>query len=172
MIYLIIGSILAISFIVFKGHQRFKKSKENKIFDIKKTEYDEGSDEEEIFNLINTFRRYNSKPPLKIDLVTSGFAYYRNVEMINDGKLSHELSGDEFSKLMKLGADVVGENIAFGYGTAVAVVNSWVKSPGHKKNILNANFDWVGINVFKNKEGRKYFTALFAGDDEIQNQLK
>lgn len=42
----------------------------------------------------------------------------------------------------------VGENIAWGNGslsTPTAIVNSWMHSPGHRANILNAHFTEVGI---------------------------
>ena len=33
-----------------------------------------------------------------------------------------------------------GENIAAGYPTAEEVVAAWMSSPGHRANILNANY--------------------------------
>lgn len=38
-----------------------------------------------------------------------------------------------------------GENIAAGYATPRAVVDGWLKSPGHCKNIMSANFKNVGV---------------------------
>ncbi|MCW3073857.1 MAG: hypothetical protein JWP69_926 [Flaviaesturariibacter sp.] len=38
-----------------------------------------------------------------------------------------------------------GENIAFGYATEKDVVDGWLKSPGHCKNIMNKAFKEVGI---------------------------
>ena len=38
-----------------------------------------------------------------------------------------------------------GENIAAGYPTARAVVDGWLKSPGHCTNIMSANFREVGV---------------------------
>jgi uncharacterized protein YkwD len=39
------------------------------------------------------------------------------------------------------------ENIARGYATAQAVVDGWMKSPGHRANILNCSLKAVGIGV-------------------------
>jgi uncharacterized protein YkwD len=39
------------------------------------------------------------------------------------------------------------ENIAMGYATAQAVVDGWMKSPGHRANILNCSLKAVGIGV-------------------------
>lgn len=38
-----------------------------------------------------------------------------------------------------------GENIAAGYITPEAVVEAWLNSPGHRKNMLNCNFNEIGI---------------------------
>ncbi|XWW45299.1 CAP domain-containing protein [Fibrella sp. USSR17] len=38
-----------------------------------------------------------------------------------------------------------GENIAAGYTTARAVVDGWLKSPGHCANIMNPSFKEVGV---------------------------
>jgi uncharacterized protein YkwD len=42
----------------------------------------------------------------------------------------------------------VGENIAWGeqaLGTPANIVAAWMHSPGHRANILNADFDDIGI---------------------------
>ena len=38
-----------------------------------------------------------------------------------------------------------GENIAAGYSTPAAVVTGWMNSPGHRANILNGNFNYLGV---------------------------
>jgi uncharacterized protein YkwD len=54
------------------------------------------------------------------------------------------------SYLPSRAAYVIGENIAFGtmqLATAAAIVTSWMKSPGHRANILNPDFRDSGIGV-------------------------
>ena len=41
----------------------------------------------------------------------------------------------------------IGENIAAGDTTAADVVNGWMNSPGHRANILNAEFREIGVGV-------------------------
>lgn len=43
-----------------------------------------------------------------------------------------------------------GENIAAGYTTARAVVDGWLKSPGHCANIMNPSFKEVGVGYATN----------------------
>lgn len=44
----------------------------------------------------------------------------------------------------------IGENIAYGTGgkaTPASIVDGWMKSPGHKANILNGKFRHIGIGI-------------------------
>lgn len=40
-----------------------------------------------------------------------------------------------------------GENIAYGQRTPEEVVNGWMNSPGHRANILNANFKEIAVGM-------------------------
>jgi len=54
-----------------------------------------------------------------------------------------------------------GENIAFNFTTAASVMASWMNSPGHRANILNANFTEIGVSVRASASGALYFTQNF-----------
>jgi uncharacterized protein YkwD len=41
----------------------------------------------------------------------------------------------------------IGENIAAGYATPDDVVEGWMNSPGHRKNILSPSFSEIGIGL-------------------------
>ncbi len=56
-----------------------------------------------------------------------------------------------------------GENIAynFGYADTVAItMEGWMNSPGHRANILNPDFQQIGIGLYENS-GRYYWVQLF-----------
>ena len=56
-----------------------------------------------------------------------------------------------------------GENVAMNYGVgdvAKVAVDGWIKSPGHRRNLLG-DFDDCGIGVFE-RHGKFYLTQLFA----------
>ncbi|WEV26427.1 CAP domain-containing protein [Streptomyces sp. 71268] len=55
----------------------------------------------------------------------------------------------------------VGENIARGQADADAVVDAWMKSPGHRANILNCSFRDMGIGVDQDSGG-PWWTQVFA----------
>lgn len=45
---------------------------------------------------------------------------------------------------------------------ALAQHKSWMKSPGHRANMLNSDFSLIGVGVVRNKNGY-YCTQLFYG---------
>jgi uncharacterized protein YkwD len=53
-----------------------------------------------------------------------------------------------------------GENVAYGQMTAKEVVEGWLQSPGHKRNI-EGNFKLTGIGWAKDTKGMIYYTQIF-----------
>lgn len=73
-------------------------------------------------------------------------------------------NGTEWSTVLKeykVSVQTAGENIAYGYNTPEAVMNGWMNSPGHKANILNANYNNIGVGVYE-VNGTVYCTQLFS----------
>jgi len=54
-----------------------------------------------------------------------------------------------------------GENLAAGQRTAAEAVRSWMESPGHRENIVKADFANMGVGVTMDDEGRIYWTQTF-----------
>lgn len=52
------------------------------------------------------------------------------------------------------------ENVAEGATTAKEVVNQWLHSPGHKKNI-EGDYNITGIGIAKAADGKLYYTQIF-----------
>ncbi len=50
----------------------------------------------------------------------------------------------------------VGENIAAGYPDVAAVMEGWMNSEGHRANILNCDYDVIGLGVADGVEGSTY----------------
>lgn len=55
-----------------------------------------------------------------------------------------------------------GENIAWGQRSPEEVVNAWMNSPGHRANIMNAQFTRIGVGHYQNSAGTNYWAQLFA----------
>jgi uncharacterized protein YkwD len=118
--------------------------------------------ENEILALINTYRiSVGLKALVKTDYI-SNQAEQHNTYMITNNILDHAGFDTRYQNIKNvLGAKSVGENVAFGYTSAQAVVNGWLASPGHKANI-EGDFTNFGISVRSDSAGKKYFTNIFA----------
>lgn len=60
------------------------------------------------------------------------------------------------------GVSTFGENVAYGPTSGKQVVLMWEKSAGHRHNLLGP-FKYIGIGIAKDKQGRIYYTQVFAG---------
>jgi len=162
---LFIGFLLIIGFIgvTMIG----KKEEEKKRYEIKKVDLIYGTSAYEIFFAINEIRKMNNLKPLLIDFTMNKMARERCEEMIANGKLSHNFAGDQFGKVMDLGLDSVGENIAFGYNTISVLIDAWMRSESHRRNIMNSNWDIIGIAAIKDSSNRDYYCTIFGNDKEL-----
>lgn len=72
-------------------------------------------------------------------------------------------NGEPCHSLISNGAYTVGENIAGGSPTPSQVVNLWMNSPGHRANILNPDYEELGVgHVYKtNTEYGHYWVQMF-----------
>ncbi len=57
---------------------------------------------------------------------------------------------------------IIAENIAEGYFSAESVVDAWMNSEGHRKNILSVELEEIGVAVLeiKNKDGKKSYVLV------------
>jgi uncharacterized protein YkwD len=53
------------------------------------------------------------------------------------------------------------ENIAWGYRNGTDVVNAWMKSPGHRANLLNCKSKTVGVGAVYASNGNPYYSQEF-----------
>lgn len=66
-------------------------------------------------------------------------------------------------KLDGTGFFIMGENIAMGYRSIDTVIDGWMNSPGHRKNILNVHYTHAGIGYSKMSGGVPYWCVVFGG---------
>lgn len=103
----------------------------------------------EVFQLVNDERANADLPALKYDAALATSAQRHAADMKTQNYFSHtSLDGRNFSqRTLDAGYDAFpsGENIAAGQMTPAAVMQSWMNSPGHRANILSANFNEIGV---------------------------
>lgn len=99
----------------------------------------------------NTDRITRGAKPLRVSAVLSDAAQQKAEDMIARGYFSHtDPSGVvPWSWFTQAGYAYVnaGENLAQGYETPFDVENAWMRSPGHRKNILNRSFTQIGVGI-------------------------
>ena len=55
---------------------------------------------------------------------------------------------------------LIAENVASGQMSAGEVVDGWLHSPGHRRNI-EGNFKFTGIGLARGRNGMIYYTQIF-----------
>jgi len=84
--------------------------------------------------------------------------------MAQTGKFSHVgRNGSTFDARIRTAgyANPRSENIAWGFRSGAAVVTAWMKSPGHRANILNCKSTTVGVGAAFSANGSAYYTQVF-----------
>lgn len=120
--------------------------------------------EKEIVALTNQARQKAGLQPLKINLTLVGAARAQCTNMIAANQLSHAVNGKTLPVRIKnwgYAYKHIGENIAFGDKSATRIMKLWMKSKGHRQNILNKNFNEIGVGVATDRHGRVYYTQVF-----------
>ena len=72
-----------------------------------------------------------------------------------------EERAEAYRKAGKMFVSAFSENVAVGARNGVEVMQGWIESPGHRKNI-EGSYNRMGIAVVRDKDGALYFTQLFA----------
>lgn len=55
----------------------------------------------------------------------------------------------------------IGENLALGYKSPAEVVAAWMKSDGHRANLLSDKYSDIGIGITKSESGRYHWAQIF-----------
>ena len=104
--------------------------------------------------LVNHRRRLAGAPTVRTDLRLQKAATAHVKDMRARVYFAHEGPGgpDLVSRLRKarFWPATAGENLAAGTGalaTASAVVDAWMHSAGHRANMLDRRFRWIGIGI-------------------------
>jgi uncharacterized YkwD family protein len=120
--------------------------------------------EQQVLDLTNQQRAKYGVPALQLDVELSKVAREKSRDMQTKGYFDHNSPtyGSPFDMMKQFGISyrAAGENIAMGQRSPQEVVNAWMNSEGHRKNILNADFTHIGIGHVA--EGN-YWTQMFIG---------
>ena len=125
------------------------------------------SEEREILNLVNKYRKENGLKELKPLFDLQEIAKLKAEDLQKNYYFDHisPILGSPFEMLMENGVDyfsIEGENLA-GIKTGKKAVTEWIKSKGHRENILEDKFEYTGIAVVDSERYGKICVQLFIG---------
>jgi uncharacterized YkwD family protein len=119
----------------------------------------------EVLKLVNSERAKAGLQPLVISSKLTDIANTKAKDMADKGYFDHTSPtyGSPFDMLQHFGVKytAAGENIAAGQKDAAEVMNSWMNSSGHRANILNANYEQIGIGYVTGGKWGTYWVQLF-----------
>nr|WP_242517949.1 SafA/ExsA family spore coat assembly protein [Halobacillus sp. GSS1] len=121
--------------------------------------------ERQVIDLTNQERAKNGLPALKANWQLSRVARYKSRDMANKNYFSHTSPtyGSPFNMMRDFNVSYnrAAENIAAGQQTPQEVVNGWMESPGHRKNILDPNLRQIGVGYAEGGSYGYYWTQMF-----------
>ncbi|MFC7885650.1 CAP domain-containing protein [Streptomyces sp. NPDC057376] len=121
----------------------------------------------EVVDLTNRERVRAGLAALAVDPRLTAAAQAHSADMVARDFYSHTDpdGGKPWDRAAAAGAArrTVGENIACGQRSPADVVEGWMNSPGHRANILKADFTHIGIGLAGGGRAGTYWTQLFGG---------
>lgn len=121
--------------------------------------------EDDVTVLVNKERAKAGCRSVRTDERMRTAARRHSADMARNNYFSHTgLNGSTFVDRLAAAAypaaKASGENIAYGYADAAAVMKGWMNSPGHKRNILDCRARTTGLGLaFRNRTA--YWTQEF-----------
>jgi uncharacterized protein YkwD len=104
--------------------------------------------------LVNQERTRRGLPALRQNRQLAKAASGHSRDMVSRDYFSHDTEGggDFAARIRRAGyrGYTLGEDLAWGsgtLGTARAIVRAWMKSPGHRANILSRRYREMGVGV-------------------------
>ena len=123
--------------------------------------------EADVVRRVYAIRAEHMRPPLRVDPDLTRIAREYSCALLGRGALSHTgADGMTVSDRMRASGKTflaVGENLASSTGTrepVAAAMEGWMKSAGHRENILRPDFTDTGVGVCRDGT-TYYFTQLF-----------
>jgi uncharacterized protein YkwD len=102
--------------------------------------------------------------PLSLNPILETSAVEQALDMAERRKMSHRGNdgSSPFDRIKRNGYSFVAaaENVAYGFDDVESVMTGWMKSPGHKRNILG-NFSEIGVGRAIARDGASYWCVTF-----------
>ena len=124
------------------------------------------AEEKKILDLCNTERAKIGASTLKANNDLTKLARLKSKDIVENNYFSHQSPtyGSPFDMMRDHGINYMyaGENLAQNT-TAERAFNAWMNSEGHRKNVLNPNFNELGVGIAPKGDGSFIYTQMFIG---------
>jgi hypothetical protein len=105
---------------------------------------------EKIISLTNAERNRSGLSALDVDDQLTQAARAKAQAILDSQTFDHTINGKKFSSWIKATGyqyNLVGENLAIDFVTSEGLLRAWMGSPAHRENILNHEYDDIGVGV-------------------------
>ena len=126
---------------------------------------EEQSMAQEVLRLVNEQRKAQGLAALAAHTQLEESAYKRALEIAQSFSHTRPNGASCFTILDEAGIVYrsAGENIAAGQANAAEVMDVWMHSEGHRKNILQSSYTHLGVSCYRDDTGRLHWVQLFIG---------
>ena len=114
--------------------------------------------ETSVYTNTNIQRAKYNRPALRGAKCLDTFAERQARAMAKRGTIYHQ---DLRPILEACKLSTVGENVAFGYPNGKSAVSAWMRSSGHRANILNRNYRLIAVGAYQDSRGYWYVAQVF-----------
>ena len=117
----------------------------------------------ELAELINYYRSMVDKPPLILDHPGLGYAAMRRAQEISEVFAHIRPDGTSVWTIYPA-FNAAAENIARGHTDPKAIMNSWMVSPTHRRNVFDYQdygYDALGVGLYIAEDGTFFWAVSF-----------
>lgn len=125
----------------------------------------------EVVYLVNLERAQHDLPPLRVNERLTADAKLQADQIAATGLLEHFILGAPYptpsirAEVAGYAWNALGENLALGYADAPSAVAAWMRSPGHRANILANSYSETGVVLAPDRQGQLIFVQTFGSPE-------
>ncbi|MCI5064737.1 CAP domain-containing protein [bacterium] len=118
----------------------------------------------EAVRVTNETREDVGLPPLVSLIPLERAAESRTLQMIHEKRLTHRgWTREVLRELPSSSLTHFAQNLARGLSTPQALLRAWMRSPSHRKNLLDPKNRYIGIGCYRSTTGEHWWTQNLAG---------
>lgn len=107
---------------------------------------------------VNQERTSRGKLAVRQSACLDAYAERQAAKMASQRRIYHQRLS---TVLLACDLELVSENVARGYTGGSRVTRAWMRSPGHRMNILESRHRLTGVGAVKGRDGRWYVAQVF-----------